>query len=519
MKDESIRLGKQHSVEVDPAPVCELFAECGFFKAYSEMHSELCDSMIAEYCRGIKQDHCKRKQLLLRHAESPPDNMLPSGSIIRLDARIFCRDQSGAGAADSMETVSNSRLTGMSGRESEESVGRQEEAGSSCVKVRAGTGMSTARDGADAGREAALAAVAGLGGQPAALVIVFTTPRYDLPELLSGVRSVTGSAILAGATGSGQIVQGKLMGFGEGVSVLALTAGEYRFGIASAEHIWENLDLAGQRIARESCAAAGPSPYSTVLLLSDSLAGDLQELVKGIYRVTGPKVPIVGGAAGDELKFVRTFVFHNEKVVEKGAVALWIGSKKPLRVITGHGWEPIGIPMLVTRAEATEIIELGGRPAAVAYEEQLGISPGRLSPEKFWETSILHPLGILQNDGSSVIRVARAKTGDGRLKINGCVPPAGSGVQVMTGNTDTLLDIVEGVASTAIQANSDSAVLLVFSCAARKFIFGDRAHEEAQRLQAAAGEIPAFGIYCCGEFARSVGVFGTHNATLTALAL
>ncbi|MDR3555952.1 MAG: FIST N-terminal domain-containing protein [Syntrophobacteraceae bacterium] len=241
--------------------------------------------------------------------------------------------------------------------------------------------------------------------------------------------------------------------------------------------------------------------------------------MKGIYRIAGPNVPIVGGAAGDELKFVQTSVFHNDVVVSGGAAALWIGSDKPLRVIARHGWELIGVPMLVTRAEATEIVEIGGRPAALAYEEQLGLAPGRLSADKFWDTSILHPLGMLQNDGSSIIRVARAKTADDKLTINGCVPPSGSAVQVMSGNADSLLSIVEEVASAAILGYPEAAALLVFSCAARKVIFGERAPEEADRLQAAAGEIPVFGLYCCGEFARSVGVLGTHNATLTAFAL
>jgi hypothetical protein len=103
--------------------------------------------------------------------------------------------------------------------------------------------------------------------------------------------------------------------------------------------------------------------------------------------------------------------------------------------------------------------------------------------------------------------------------IQGCVPPSGSAVQVMSGTADTLLDIVEDVAGTALDALSDAAVLLVFSCAARMVIFGERVPEEARRLQSASGSIPAFGFYCCGEFARSLGVLGTHNATLTALAL
>ena len=387
------------------------------------------------------------------------------------------------------------------------------------MKVRAGTGISKAQDSAEAGKEAAAAAVAALAGEPAALVMVFTTPRYDLPVLLAAIRSVTGNAPLIGATGSGEIVQGQYLGFGAGVGVLAMTAGPYRYGVASAAHIHGELDQAGQTIARQSRAQVGASPHGAMLLLVDSLAGDLQQLMQGVYRVTGPKVSIIGGAAGDKQKFIRTFVFHDDKVIEQGAVALCIASQHPLQVITRHGWEPIGFPMLVTRAAGTEIIEIGGRPAAVAYEEQLGLVPGQLSTEKFWGTSINHPFGLLQSDGSTVIRVARSKTEQGTLKIQGCVPPAGGAVQVMAGTADTLLRIVDEVATGALDANPEAGVLLTFSCAARATIFGARTPEEPQGLQAIAGDIPTFGFYCCGEFARTAGVLGTHNATLTALAL
>lgn len=386
-------------------------------------------------------------------------------------------------------------------------------------QLRAGTGVSRGQDSFQAGSAAAAAAVQELAGEAPALVVVFTTPRHDLPALLAGIRSVTGTTLLVGCTSSGEMVRDEFMGFGAGVAVLALTAGPYRFGAASADHVRGDLDRAGQAITRASREAAGPGPHGTVVLLADSLLGDLQQLVQGVYRVTGPKVAIVGGGAGDEQRFVRTVVFHDDRIIDQGAVALWISSPEPLRVVTRHGWEPMGIPMLVTRVEGTQILELGGRAAAEAYEAQLGLGEGQLSAENFWGTSIMHPLGLLQPDGSTVIRVARSKSPEGYLNIQGCCPPAGGAVQVMTGTTDQLLDIGEEVASAALEARPSAGVLLAFSCAARATIFGARAPEEPRRLQAAAGAVPVFGLYCCAEFARTAGVLGTHNATLTALAL
>ena len=385
-------------------------------------------------------------------------------------------------------------------------------------RVRAGTGMSGLKDAFEAGKAAANGAIDPLAGDPPELVMVFAPPRYDLPALLAGIRSVTGTALLVGSTGSGEIVKGEYLGFGGGVGVLAMTAGPYRFAAASAGGIGGDLDQAGQALARASRAKAGSSPYAAAMLITDSLLGDLQQFVQGVYRITGPKVAIVGGAAGDEQRFVQSSVFHDDAVLDKGALVLWIASDRPLRVVTRHGWQPIGAPLLVTRAEGTEIAELGGRSAASVYEEQLGLTSA-LAPEAFWPTSILHPFGLLQPDGTHVIRVARSKTERGTLMIQGCVPSVGSAVQVMGGSVDSLLSVTDEVVGAALDAQPDAAVLLTFSCAARAMILGERAPEEARQLQDSAGAVPTFGFYCCAEFARTAGVLGTHNATLTAVAL
>jgi hypothetical protein len=387
------------------------------------------------------------------------------------------------------------------------------------MRIKAGTGFSTVSDTVVAAREAAGAAIAALNGESPALVIVFTSPKYDLPILISTIRSITGDALLIGSTSSGEIVQGQHLDIGAGVGVLAIIAGDYQFAAASVSHMKGDLNQAGQIVAREAKKMAGSSPYAAVLLLADCMLGNLQELVQGVYRITGPKVSIVGGAAGDDQKFKCSYVFHNDQILDEGVVALWIASNHPLHVVTRHGWKPIGIPLLVTRAQGTQIIELDGRPAGQVYEEKLGLKPGELPPDKFWDVSISHPLGLLQSDGTTVIRVARSKTEQGALNIQGCVPPVGSAVQVMSGNKDTLLEIIEEVTDSSLGATPDAGVLLAFSCAARAMILRERKSEEASRLQLAAGDIPTFGVYCCGEFARTAGVLATHNATLTAIAL
>ncbi len=81
------------------------------------------------------------------------------------------------------------------------------------------------------------------------------------------------------------------------------------------------------------------------------------------------------------------------------------------------------------------------------------------------------------------------------------------------------MDVANEVMEEALRALPDAGVVLNFSCAARAVLFGANTPEEARRLQNTSGNITTFGFYCCGEFARTAGVLGTHNATLTAIAL
>jgi hypothetical protein len=278
----------------------------------------------------------------------------------------------------------------------------------------------------------------------------------------------------------------------------------------------------GQRLARESRDAAGGGQYGAVLLLADGLVSqmsDHQQLIQGIYRVTGLRIPTVGGVASDEFTMSGTSVFYDDKVLTRGAVAVWIASQDKLNVVTGHGWTPVGRPLLVSVSHGTQIVEIDGRPAFDAYCEQLaGIGVEVDRSARFWDTGYRHPLGLLQPNGSVLIRVPEHTVDDGSLWTHSPIP-AGCAVQVMTGSTDALMEHAGLVARGAVESRQSPGVVLAFSCAARLAVCESRIAEEAAGIQSAAGEVPTFGFYTYGEFARTVGSLGVHNATVTALAL
>lgn len=384
----------------------------------------------------------------------------------------------------------------------------------------AGVGSSTSREAGQAGREAAQQAMAGLGGGSCALVIVFASVRYDLPAVLAAIRAVTGDAPLVGASSAGLMVTGDLVPPGRGVVVTVLPDKDHRFVARSVTGLRGREQDAGRELARSLRAAAGDptAGHAAVLLFADGLSGDPQELVRGIHRVTGAAVPLIGAAAADDRDVHQTLVFHDDQVLPDAAVGVWISSPRPVVVASGHGWTPSGDAVLVSRSRGRHLAELGGRPAGRVYEDLLGADAQRLADERFITVALQHPLGLVQPDGSVAVRSLMSADPQAGLVSFAPVPEA-SVVHVMSGTPDGLLAAAAAVVEDARGRAHSPDVVLVFSCVARYNALGDAVADEAKAVQHAAASVPSVGYYTYGEFARTAGVMGYHNATITVLVL
>jgi hypothetical protein len=387
-------------------------------------------------------------------------------------------------------------------------------------RIRVGLGTSDSEESALAGFSAAVTAVSALEGEQPALILVYASVSYDLPALLDAVRAVTGETPLAGATTNGYFHGGVVTPPG-GVAVLALTAGPYRFGVGSATGVHDDAFAAGRTMARAARQAAGParSAYAAVLMLVDGMVGNQQALLNGIHKVVGAAVPVVGGVAGDS-RLCRTSVFHGDRILsDGGAVAIWLDSPWPLTVVADHGWQAVGLPLLVTKADGSVVHEVAGRPAVEVFHDQFRRSGGQ---GQGWACMPgdheSHAFGIIEPDGSQLIRGAYLD--DSGVLRTFCPLPTYTAIQIVSCQPDDLLDVVDGIVKRTMDGR-DAGVLLAFSCVARLDILRGHGTEGAEvaRLQAAAGPVPTFGFYTHGEFARTGRVAGFHNFTLAAIAL
>jgi hypothetical protein len=368
----------------------------------------------------------------------------------------------------------------------------------------------------DAGGRAADAA---LIHDDAKLLIVFCSPAENLPDLIGQVRSRSGGAPLIGCTTAGEITRD---GPRDGsVVVTALGGDGFVIGTAAAAGASQDLRGASARAARCLPSPAG-HPYRVMLLLTDGLASDQDEIIRGAYSVLGAGITMVGGCAGDGLKMTRTFQFHGDRVLTGSVVAVGITSTGPLGIGVQHGWRAAGEPMLVTGSSPNRVDSLDDRPALDVYLERLGARTGHLRPEDLPALLLTHPLGLSRHSGEEQVRFITAADFAGRSLFSTAQVPQGSLVWLMEADTSAVLEAATAACKASVAALGGFIPLgmVAFDCVARRGVLGQEGIEkEIRGLADAAGGAPVAGFYSYGEIARTHGMRGLHNYTLVILSV
>jgi hypothetical protein len=381
----------------------------------------------------------------------------------------------------------------------------------------AAVGHSADQNANTAGREAADKA---LERDDAKLLVVFCSDSYDLPELIAAINERSGGVPLIGCSTAGQIATD---GPGD-ASVVVTAIGGDGFAVATAAARQDGTSLrdAGADVASRVASLNG-KPHRAVLMLSDALAGDQQEVIRGAYSVLGATVPLVGGCAGDDFKMTATYQFHGDEVLQRAVVAASLVSDAPLGIGVCHGWRKVGEPVLVTRAGGNKVYELDDRPALDVYLERLNApEPAHTDAAAFGEFGILHPLGLDRRSSEEAVRfVAGADFEERSLSMIAEVPQGGL-AWFMDGDDASVQSATDDACLAALEAIGDRSpiALLAFDCAARRGVIGDEGIvTEVERIAGHASGSPVAGFYSYGEIARTSGVAGFHNQTLVVLAL
>lgn len=362
----------------------------------------------------------------------------------------------------------------------------------------------TQAETADRDVAAAVASLrAQLGEAPLDAVLLFCDAEYDLEALGPAIKAGFDCPVV-GCTAAGQIGE---RGFqSSGILVAGLRGGVLRVQpllIAPLADLQAQAAVVAETV---QSATAGKAGQFFALLLVDGLSSCEEYLAAALYRMIG-NVPLLGGSAGDNLRFERTQVYYDGRFMVDAAVLTLFESRNPFVVFKLQHFVASEIELVITEADpqARLIREIDGQPAAIAYAEAIGTSVEALNPQVF----STYPL-LLTIAGEPYVRSIMRVNEDLSLTCYCAIEEA---MVVSVGKAvDVIATLQEGFAEMREEV-SDPALVIGCDCILRHIEFGQTQMRAPVEDFMAAQRV--FGFYTYGEQFNGLHV----NQTFTGVAI
>ena len=257
-------------------------------------------------------------------------------------------------------------------------------------------------------------------GMNAKLVVYFVSPIFDGAATSAAIQSAFPGAQTIGCSTSGEIVTGKMLN--DSIVAMALDDDEIESAhVELIENISSDLDVSPALAHFEEVFGVAPNAMSIQdyfgLIMVDGLSIAEEKVMDKLGNQCD--IQIVGGAAGDELKFEKTMVYANGRAVSNAAALAIVKPKCQFEVVKTQSFEVQETTFVATKVnEATrKVIEFNGRSAAEVYAEAVGTTPDNIA-EFFMSNTVGLMVGDepyvrspQQSDGSSITFYCNIKEG------------------------------------------------------------------------------------------------------------
>jgi len=386
-----------------------------------------------------------------------------------------------------------------------------------------GVGLSqNLSDHTKAGEEAASQAIEKLGGAKPSILFAFSSIKYQQEDVLTGIRKVAPDAIVVGGSAAGEITSWVTVF--DGVNVLAIASDTITFVTGIGAGVSSDSFKSGAMAAQAVVDNAGGKKPNLFIMLPDGMTGNGAAIVDGVRSILGENAPIIGGSLGDDYLFKKTFEYHQDQVLTDAVVGVGLYGTFAYGFGIKHGWDPVGLPLKVTKADGVKLQEVDNKPALKVYEDYFGKESAELVKEPLARMAYTYPIGMaVEGSDELLIRDPVIATEKGEISMAAAIPQ-GTTIRLMIGDREKAI----AAAKTAAQVAKDQLegvepkFILMFNCMARNKLLGIRCHEENAEVSKVIGEsVPMAGFYTYGEQGPLLGRKGTpayfHNETMTLL--
>ena len=235
--------------------------------------------------------------------------------------------------------------------------------------LKAGVGQSSQTETQAAIEEAAAGAMAGLPDGGADLAVLYATVDHAgaLEQELASLQRITGTRNIVGCSGLGILTDGGEIEGESGVAVMALASDTVRARPFVRDALKGNDAAAGRDIAN---AVGADSPFLTVVL-ADGYRSRPDALLEGMAQA-GHAAPVVGAGASENGSHGRTYQFYEDRVASNSVVGFSLSGACTTAIELTQGCQPVGGPMVITKAHENLIFEINDRPAFEVFVDLIG---------------------------------------------------------------------------------------------------------------------------------------------------
>ena len=231
------------------------------------------------------------------------------------------------------------------------------------------------------------------------------------------------------------------------------------FAIDLAE-LEPSLDAAAARLLSSGLLDA-PHVAAFGVVLVDGLSRAEERLMHGIHRRI-PKLPLVGGSAGDDQAFQKTHVFADGAFRRGYAVLHVFTTPRKVATIKLQHHVPTEHRLVITKASPASrtVQEMNGIPAVEAYAKAIGVTVDELSNDH----TAAHPL-MLKIGSEHYVRSVRVHRSDGSLELFCAIE---QGLVVRLGKSAGLVETLEAALARASADVGGSSLMLGYDCILRR---------------------------------------------------
>lgn len=327
------------------------------------------------------------------------------------------------------------------------------------------------------------------------LLFIFSNVNYDFTEFFEAIRDEEKykNTKIVGATGDGIFFKSDI--YNTGITFIAINfKNTTPFYIVSKDNIKDNIEFVVKESIDEIIKKF-PKPQN-IITFYNSIGINGSKIVDSFKKYIN--IPVYGGAAGDNSKFEKSFIFNGEKAIENGIVIIVFNDNIEITGFGKSGCIPFGNGGIVTDS-VDNIVRYINHKKAIDFVKD------ELNGENFKDIShlALYPLAVINNNIFCLRDPVDYDEKNGYIKYAGDIKK-GSVVKLSKASPKNMLEAAKYVVEQTKNKINNPDLLLIISCAGRRWLLSNRIIDEIKYVTEYFENTPACGFASFSEIGAIV---------------